>query len=97
MLASALKEKPTSSTTVIADDEQFNSTIETILAGVTEEVTDKNLDEYRKQVNSYLRKELISRNKGLGPLAKQTPEMMKPLLDLLVAFDKCATPIDLFK
>ena len=49
------------------------------------------------ELNRYVRKEMIARNKGLGSSAKQTDENTKPLIDLLIAFDKAADEVELLK
>ena len=49
------------------------------------------------ELNRYVRKEMIARSKGLSASAKQTDENIKPLLDLLIRFDKAADEVDLLK
>ena len=78
------------------NDEQFAQVIEKIKAGLNDTTTDKDIENLKVSVHRFLKKELKARNKGLGAAAKQTPSAMKPILDLLVAFDNCAIDIDFF-
>ena len=91
MLAKNLKDSQSSKGLAIQSDDHFSETVDKIKASTD----DKEQKMLLVELNRYLRKELIARNKGLGPTDKQSEENVKPLLDLLIVFNNCADEVDL--